>query len=352
MALVLKKRYFLSLLFLAFIIPLLVALYTKAPKLNGVLYVVNKGDKTITVLNLSNNKKIAEIPIVAEPHEITLLKFGDFQRLVVANYGNETEMGRSLTVIDPAVNKVSAIIDLGENVKPHGIVCIPNSFMVAVTGELGNVVMLVDIRIGKVVSKIKTNQLFSHLIAVHPNRSLLYVSNAGAGNISVLDWRKSKVVDSISCDVGMQGLAVSPNGNELWCLNSESSELVVYSLNQKNRIKLKIVTGKKPMRIKFSSDGKYALVTNALKGVLSVYDVKNKNLAKEVSFPGNGGVVDHFFHHTPRPAGVFSDVSGGYAFVSNSNAKHVELVNLKSFEHVYSYVVGNIPDGLVLISDR
>ena len=72
MALVLKKRYFLSLLFLAFLIPLLVAIYTKAPKLNGVLYVVNKGDKTITVLNLNGNKKIAEIPIVAEPHEYTL----------------------------------------------------------------------------------------------------------------------------------------------------------------------------------------------------------------------------------------------------------------------------------------
>lgn len=338
------------LLTIAFLLTLLFSLSVNKPAIEGWLYVVNKGDKSIDVIDLKKNKTIAKIAVHVEPHEIAYLANGKFKRVITANYGNETEMGRSLTVINPDNNSISDIIDLGAHVKPHGISAIPNSNLVAVTGELGKMIFIVDIKKGKIQAKIFTNKAFSHLLAVHPKNPLLFVSNAESKFITVINWKKKMVVDSILCSIGIQGIGVTPNGKELWCVNSEKNEILIFSTTNQYKLLHVIKTGEKPLRIAFDPFGKKCIVSNAKKGVLSIYETRGKKLIKEIIFPGNANALEKLLYHTPRPAGVCTDNTGNFGFVSNSNASKVELIDLQKLTHLHAIQVGEIPDGVVFLS--
>ena len=76
--------------------------------ISGKLFIVNKASSSITVFDLENWKHITEIPVAVEPHEVTALQ--GLKKVIVTNYGNENQIGRTLTVIDGVSNTLEKII--------------------------------------------------------------------------------------------------------------------------------------------------------------------------------------------------------------------------------------------------
>jgi len=313
---------------------------------DGKLYIVNKLSKSITVFDLSEGRKIEEFFLNIEPHEATTLSGGN--EVVITNYGAPDVIGKSISVINTKPNKVEKTIALEESLRPHGIISFPESNNVGVVTDVGNDLLVVNVGTGLVEKKIPTQQVVSHLLVLHPNKPLAYVTNINSSSVSVIDLNFNQVIKIIPCGLGAEGIDITPDGNEIWVANNKENTISVINTDT-SEITNTIPGGKESLRLKFSVDGKHCLATNASDGNISVYDQQSKKQIKSIRIPGKKSLIERALYHTPRPVGILMHPNGLYAFVANSNADRVEVIDMKTFDIVSTIGTGRIPDGLALV---
>lgn len=315
-------------------------------KTDGKLYIVNKRSSSITVFDLAQGKEITEIPIDEEPHETTTLN--DKSKVVVTNYGTLEVLGKSITVINTKTNKVEKKIELEGSIAPHGIVAFPNSNKVAVVTDIGNNLLVVDVEKGIVEKNIPTQQIISHLLVLDPTKPLAYVTNINSGSVSVIDLELEKVIKIINCGFKTEGIDITPDGSEIWVANNKENTISVINTTT-YQITNTLPAGKESLRLKFSIDGKHCLVTNATDGTISVYNQHTKKQIKKIHLHGKTNLVEKLLYHTPRPVGILMHPNGLYAFIANSNANKIEVIDMKTITVVSTIGTAKIPDGMTLI---
>lgn len=345
-----KRKYSIFISVLLIFITIIIINITRIPsytiQTNGKLYIVNKLSSDVTVFDLFLGKKIAEIPITILPHEATTL-IGQ-NKVVLTNYGGANATGKSISIINTESNTVEKTIDLENSLRPHGIVSFPESNKVGVVTNVGNDLLVIDVKTGIIEKKIATQQIVSQLLVLHPNKSLAYVTNINSNSVSVIDLVKDKVIKTISCGKGTEGIDITPDGKEVWVVNSKENTISIIC-TETNKITTTLQTGNQTLRLKFSIDGNYCLVTNSADGTISVYDRYLKKQIKTIQIPGKKGLVERMFYHTPRPGGILMHPNGMYAFVANSNANKIEVIDLKTFTLVSTIGTGLVPDGIAFV---
>jgi YVTN family beta-propeller protein len=110
-----------------------------------------------------------------------------------------------------------------------------------------------------------------------------------------------------------------------------------------------LTAGKESLRLKFSIDGKHCLVTNSSDGTISVYDQNSKKQIKTIQLHGKATLLERLLYHTPRPVGILIHPNGLYAFIANSNANKIEVIDMKTFTVVSTIGTGKIPDGMTFV---
>lgn len=313
---------------------------------NGKLYIVNKLSKSITVFDLFKGIELTEFPMEIEPHEAATLI--NHNRVVVTNYGAPNVVGKSISIINTKTNKVEKTIGLDESLRPHGIVAFPNTTKVGVVTDIGNELVVVNIETGIIEKKIATQQVVSHLLVLHPNNSLAYVTNINSGSVSVIDLEQDKVIKIIPCGKGTEGIDITPDGMEIWVTNNKEESISVIN-TETNQITHTLATGKESLRLKFSIDGRICMVPNSSDGTISVYDTYSKKQIKTISIPGKKSLIERALYHTPRPVGILMHPNGLYAFVANSNADKIEVIDMNTFNIVSTIGTERIPDGLTFV---
>jgi len=316
-------------------------------KTEGTLYVVNKGSKSMTIFDLFQGKQIKELPLNIEPHEATLVT--NPNKIIVTNYGSTEVAGKSITVIDATTNTITKKIELGESLRPHGIITLPEPNKVAVVTDIGNHLSIVNIETGIVENQIATEQDFSHLLVHHPIKPIIYVTNINSGSVSVIDRELGKVIRIIPCSARAEGIDISPDGSEIWVTNIEDNFITVINTETYETTN-KIDSGKQPLRLKFSKDGKHCLVSNAADGTITVYNTQTKKQITNILIPGRKNIIEKLIYRTPRPVGILMHPNGKYAFVSNYSAGRVEVIDMHYFKIVSSIKVGTMPDGLAFLN--
>lgn len=346
-----KRNYFLLIMFIGFICFNVFIFSVRQPNYSistaGKLLIVNKLSSSVTVFDLENAREIIDIPIDIEPHEITAIP--NQNKFAITNYGSRNVIGKSVSVIDADTYKIEKTIDFKESPRPHGIISIGNSSDVAVVTDVGNDLIILDTKNGMVKMKIPTQQDLSHMVVLHPNLPLAYVTNINSGSVSVIDIDKGEVVKIISCGTGTEGIDITPDGNEIWVTNNLDNTILVIDTVTYEKLKV-IPTGNEALRLKFTLDGKYCLVPNSKDGTIRVYDPSNKSQVQIIELPGKKNLVDRVLYHTPRPVGILMHPNGQYAFVANSNADRVEVIDLKSLSIVSTIGTRRVPDGLAIIN--
>jgi YVTN family beta-propeller protein len=208
---------------------------------------------------------------------------------------------------------------------------------------------VVNVETGVVEKQISTQQDFSHLLAHHPFKPLIYVANINSGSVSVIDVEQDKVIKIIPCSKRAEGIDITADGLEIWVTNIIVNFISVIN-TETYKTTDRIDTAKEPLRLKFSNDGKYCLVSNSGDGTISVYDRKTKKQISNISIPGKKNIIEKILYRTPRPVGILMHPNGLYAFVSNVTAGRVEVIDMRNFTLVSSIKVGNMPDGLTFIN--
>ncbi len=338
----------------AIVLVLLVALFTAHPAVAatepepGTLIVLNKDEASASILDLATGEEIAKLPTGVGPHEVAVA--GDMRTAVVADYGKE-EPGNTLTVIDLATLEVVRTIDLGKHTRPHGILFLRDGRHVIVTTEGSEHLLEVDVLAGEITRAMPTGGQLGHMVAITPDERWAYVPHMRSDDVAVIDLHAGERVALLELQSQPEGIDTHPSGEEVWITNRGSDTISIVDTDDHEVIET-IPCGSFPIRLKFTHDGRHALVSNARTGDVAVFDAETREEIHRVPMLAEtvAGIDERLFgdqfDDSPVPVGILVHPHGDRAFVANTNADVVSVIDLESFEVVDRLVGGKEPDGL------
>jgi DNA-binding beta-propeller fold protein YncE len=323
---------------------LLISLSTNAQ--NGTLIVLNKSDDTVDFIKLSNGESLATLPTGDGPHEVAV---SPNQKIaIVTNYGRKNWPGNSLTVINIPEKKVLKTILLDFKA-PHGIQFI-NENQLLVTCEEDQKLVVVNWKTGKVEKNINTGQKTSHMVAYCPRYERAFVTNIRSGSVSVINIKNGILEKIIPTGNGAEGITLSADQSEVWITNRADNTISILD-TESLILKTTLTSEAFPIRAKASADGKFILVSNAKTGALTIFNATDKTLHKTISMEVTAKEKEasrlfQDFDNSPVPVGILIPPNQKLAYVANTNADVITVIDLQKMKIVKRLTAGREPDGL------
>jgi YVTN family beta-propeller protein len=243
-----------------------------------VLLIGNKGEDTVSFVDLATGQELGRSPTGKAPHEIAISPDGK-QAAVVA-YGD-----RTIDLFDVATRAKLKTIDLSPNEGPHGIAWLRDGRIV-VTTERSQSIAIVDPVAGVVTSSIKTDQQGTHMVAVTSDGTTAYTANIAAGTVSVLNLSTAKKLRDIPVGGRPEGIALSRDELVLWVGDLEGSRVQAFDADTFDRL-AEIETGGVPIRVVGSPDGRWIVTSNLEAGGLTIIDQTQRKKVRDVAISGD-----------------------------------------------------------------
>jgi YVTN family beta-propeller protein len=293
------------------------------------LYVDNSNDQTVSVIDLNSLKVVDDIKIGASLiHGLALRPDGKLLFVTV-------ESDHTLRLVDTSTNETKATIKLTG--RPNECAVTPDGKYVAVPIRDGDSVDIVDVMQKKVVKTLPIKE--PHNAVSTASNRYLFVSSMGSNAVNVIDLKtmsfsavvpaggrprpyvissdgktmyvavsflhgfdivnipQKKVLERVQMparrsgpprprkfetpDTLTHGLALTPDGKELWVTSLLDDSIYIYDLQTK-KFSGPLATGDGPNWIVFSPDGKYGCVSNTDSDDVSIFDVKERRAVARV----------------------------------------------------------------------
>jgi YVTN family beta-propeller protein len=301
----------------------------EAPQ-GAVLLIGNKGEDTVSFVDLGSGKELGRSPTGKMPHEIAISPDGK-QAAVVA-YGDKT-----IDLFDVATRSKLKTIDLAPNEGPHGIAWLKDGRIV-VTTERSQSVAVVDPAAGKVVSSIKTDQPGTHMVAVTADGTTAYTSNIPAGTVTVVDLARGKKLRDVAVGGRPEGIALSKDELVLWVGDLEGSRVQAFDTDTFDRL-AEVKTGGIPIRVAASPDGRWIVTSNLGAGGLTIIDAASRRHVRDVSLSGDqkAGQVTIIF-----------STDGQLLYAAETGSDVIAEVDLESGKVLRRLPAGKNGDGLAI----
>jgi YVTN family beta-propeller protein len=203
-----------------FTIGLLALALAAAPAGAQTLLIGNKGEDTLSFVDLATGQELGRARTGRMPHEIAVSPNGA-QAAVVA-YG-----GTSIDLFDVKSRTKLRTIELAPNQGPHGLVWLPDGRLVATT-ERSQTLTVVDTRARDKVEAIRTDQQGTHMVAVSPDGSRAYTANIAAGTVTVIDLKDRRKLRDVRVGGAPEGIALTPDGRTLWVADLEGARIQAF----------------------------------------------------------------------------------------------------------------------------
>lgn len=313
----------------------------------GTLVVANKSEATVSLVDTQTGEIRATLPTGNAPHEVDVSPSGELA--LVGNYGTREEPGSTLTLIDVVSASVVKTINLGEYLRPHGIVWL-NDTTALITAEENQALIRVDIESGKVAQEIGTDAEISHMVAVAREHGLAFVANIGSGSVTVIDLALGMSLGNIPTGEGAEGIAVTQNGRQVWVTNRAEDTISVINAAKRAPI-AKLDAGEFPIRAEATADGRFVLVTNAKGDDLSVFSTSEMKELGRVAFTSvskgdKGRLFSDRFGDSSVPIGIEIVDEEKRAYIAHANSDDISIVDLNEGKVVGTLSAGKEPDGM------
>lgn len=299
------------------------------------LVVVNKGESTVSVIDLTAGTILATLPTGAGPHEVAAS--GDGRWAVVTDYGSR-QAGSSLTVIDLKSLTVARTISLLPHRRPHGAAFLPDHRTVAITSETSGAVLLVNVESGAISAELPTGQKGSHMVAVTTDGRFGYTANIGDGSLSALDLRGREAVRILPVSVQTEAIGLTPSGHQTWLGSNPTGKVFTVDLAQWQVIDSIQTTGM-PYRIGFSPDGRIAVITNPMANQIRVLDAHTRAPRATVSLAADS-----------QPLGLIFSPDNTTAWITLGGSAQVAELDLATHTVRRHLPTGGGPDGIAYVS--
>lgn len=251
------------------------ALLAAHPLAAQTLIVGNKGEDTVSFIDLATANERARVATGKMPHEIAISPDGK-QAAVVA-YG-----GTTIDVFDVKGAKKLRTIDLAPNQRPHGLLWLADGRLIATTEASQSIAIVAPD--GKVTG-IKTDQQGSHMVAITPDAARAFVANIGSGTVSVIDLVAGKKLRDIATGGKPEGIAVTPDGKQLWVGDLDAARVQAFDTASYERL-AEIAVEPVAIRVLASPDGKWIATSNIGAGSISLIDPAKLQVARTITVSG------------------------------------------------------------------
>ena len=306
----------------------------QVPGLEGTLVIVNKGEASVSVVDVSSGRELTRLPTGEGPHEVALSPDGT--TAVITDYGGRSA-GRSLTVVDLPSLKVARTIDLGFHERPHGIAFLSDSIRVVVTSESTRSVIVVNVVTGEVTDVLPTSQDGSHMLALPVPEAAVWTSNIRDGTVSEIDIGSASTSRILAVAQQPEAIGVTPDGAELWVGSNAAGSVSLVNTTD-GTVTVALEGFRWPYRVVFTPDGTKALIPDLRAEELVIVDRASREELHRIELTGGA------------PQGVTVTPDGLTAFQSLSARGEVLAVDLESGEIRGHLPAGTGPDGIAFSS--
>jgi YVTN family beta-propeller protein len=238
-------------------------------------------------------------------------------------------------------------IDLGALRGPHGLDFAAGK--VWFTAEAAQAVASYDPATSKVDWILGTGQNRTHMIYVSPDTKRIVTTNVNSGTVSIIEKSSMRAPSGppredwnqivIKVGEGSEGFDVSPDGKEIWTANAHDGTISIIDFVQKKLLQSLSANVRGANRLKFTPDGKLALVSTLSGPDVVVFDATTRKEIKRIPV-GHGA------------AGIQMQPDGSRAFVACTPDNYVVAIDLKSFQVTAHIDAGPQPDGMAWAGRR
>ena len=303
--------------------PLLLALLTLAAipaRARGLVFVMNSGAASISLIDMSTERVLRRIPVLREPHHWALTP--DRRSLVVGD-----SSGNSLFFLNPHTGAVQRRITVAD---PYQLGFSPNGRYFTVNGLARDQIDIYDAASMKLLHRFPIRSMPSHL-AYSPGSHRVFVTLQGTNRLVAIDLRRMRVLwdrpvgntpagilwhegKLLVCDMGTDGLAV---------VDPATGAVTGH-----------VVTDKGAHNLFLSPHGKTIWVDNRVSGTVTVLDATR--LTRLRTYRVSGGPDDLFFgvggkvwitRRFAESVAVLDRASGRYRVIDVGRSPHGIFVN-------------------------
>jgi DNA-binding beta-propeller fold protein YncE len=314
------------------------------------LLILEKSTRTLEIIDPATLKIVASLPAGPDPHEVVTSEDGT--RAYISNYGGEGSALNTISVVDLTTRKPLPAIDLGALHSAHGLDFAGGNLYF--TAESNKVIGRYDPASSRIDWVMGSGQDRTHMVLVAPDLKHIYTTNVRSGSVSIFESSSRRAFGpppanmvtvwdetNIASGKGSEGFDVSSDGRTLWAANAQDGTVTVIDLEAKKATETFAVPVRGANRLKFTPDGRYALISALAAGHdnLIVIEVRSHALVKALDLGGGC-------------AGILMAPDGSHAYVAVTLADKVAVIDLKSLE-----VQGQIgplhqPDGMAWAKSR
>ena len=166
----------------------------------------------------------------------------------------------------------------------------------------------------------------SHMLLVTPDEQRIFTASSNGSVIAFIDrvtnarGQKNLMFTTFPGDTRMEGMALSPDGNEFWALHMDAKKISIINVPEKKLIDSISFEGGLNNRIKFTKDGKYVLMNELQGNELRIWEVATRKEVKRIDV-GEGG--EGIFIDPVRPRAYYTVSAGNKLVVIDTNTMTV-----------------------------
>lgn len=289
-----------------------------------VLVVASSGAAHVTLIDPVSGTKLAEVPVGKGPHEVIASADGKFAW--VADSGATT-----VTLVD--LEKRSAVKTLQlKECGPHDLAMPRSGSPLLITCAREKALLEIDPWTGAEVKRNALDVEGAWMVAVSRDGTRAFTANLEGGGMTAID-RKSGRITNLETSEGEMGMDVAPNGREVWLANLRTSRVTVFDAHTLAVLHTFHAGVESPMRVRFTPDGKRALITFGGAKKVGVYDVATRRAVQWIEIESGSKVL------TISP-------DGRKAAVSAPDKNAVMILDLVRGTMLAKIDVAGTPDGV------
>jgi YVTN family beta-propeller protein len=304
------------------------------------LYVGNSRGDDISIIDVASLKVTGEIKTGERVHGVCLQ--ADGKRLFAT-----VESDHTLRIIDTATQQTIGTVKVTG--RPNQCAATPDGKYVAVPIRDGDCVEIVDVAQQKIVQTLPIKE--PHNALNTGSNRYIYVSSMASHEIDLVDLEKMDIAARLPAGGRPRPYVVSSDGKTMYVAVADLHGFVIVDIpGQKVTERVEIPAQHTTLRkleyetpdtlthgLAISPDGSELWVSSLLDDAMYIYDTKAKKVTGRVST----GLGPNWIVFTP---------DGRYACISNTDTDDVSIIDAKTRREVTRVKVGKVPKRLAVAS--
>lgn len=242
------------------------------PAAADLIYVLNSGDASVSILDAFTQQEVRRIPMLREPHHLVLSPDG--QDLLIADSG-----GNEIFFIDPATGETRRRERISN---PYHLAYSPDGRYLVVASLRRNQIDIYDARGPQLVARLRAPSKPSH-IAFSPDSRAAYVTLQGTGMVAAVSLETHQML--WEAPVGREPAGILWNRGRLivGVMGTDSFAVLNPGTQQVERT---IPVGRGAHQVFISPDGRSIWATSRVQSRIAEIDPDTLDVRRVIDLPG------------------------------------------------------------------